>query len=157
MKRISTILAIIAVVCTPAVSLLHAEDQGGAKAQPGSDQPKPGWKMPPLIEMTVTGKVSKEEHQGKDGTSHPQYVITDAKGNKVSLSSGERKHHGKGEAAETAPQPATVKLEDYVGKDVTVTGKGFESTKGETKPTRIVEITKIEAVAAPAAPEAPAK
>jgi hypothetical protein len=58
-----------------------------------------------------------------------------------------------------------VNLEEYVGKDVTVIGKGFTVEKGDKKVTRIVEITKIEVAApapaavepaAPATPPAPA-
>jgi hypothetical protein len=131
---------------SPVLSVMAAEEQVAA--------PKKERERPALTEMTVTGTISKEEMKGRQGRTMTHYVLTDAAGSKIFLPM-ERRHRG-GEGAE---QPAQVNLEEYVGKNVTIVGKGFTTEREGKKFTRIVEISKIEAAAAaPAAPapEAPA-
>jgi len=137
-------------------ALALAEGENAATVRKGEHQ-KGMREMPPLMDMTVVGKIAKEERQGKEGKTFSFYTLVDAQGNKIALSTGPRRPR-KGEDA-NVPQPAPVNLEEYVGKDVTVIGKGFTFEKGDKKSTRIVEILKVEASApAPAAaePAAPA-
>lgn len=101
--------------------------------------------MPEVTEMTLVGKVTKDERQSQDGKTVALYSLVDAQGAKTMLP---RKLHKQG-AEDASP---AVNLEEYVGKDVTVTGKGFQIQKGDMTLTRIVEIIKIEVKAA----EAPA-
>ena len=142
MKRIMLVAAVAAVVLSPV--LVSQAQEGGAK-------PRGEFKRPALTEMTVSGKVSKEEVAGRNGKNFSHFVLTSAAGEKVILGGGEGRG---GKAAAAAAAPA-FQLGDYVGKDVTVTGKGFTSEREGKKVTRLVEITKID-VAAPAAAPAPA-
>lgn len=131
-----------------ALGMYSALGEDAAPAAAPAPAPKSDVKRPPLTDMTVTGKISKEEVTGRDGQKRAMYTLTDAAGAKVMLSTGGR---GKPAADAPAPEAGAVKLEDYVGKDVTVTGKGFTMERNGAKMTHIVQITKIEAVAAPEA------
>lgn len=121
-----------------ALGMYSALAQDTAPATP-APAPKADVKRPDLTDMTVTGKITMEEKDGRDGKKRPVYTLTDAAGAKVMLSTGGRGKPG-------AEAPVTVKLEDYVGKDVTVTGKGFTMDRNGVKTTHITQITKIEAV-----------
>ena len=106
--------------------------------------------------MTVTGKVTKEERQGRDGKAMTGFVLTDAAGNKIRLPSGEGRMGGRvGKEGVDQPAAPAVKLDEYVGKDVKIVGKGFERERDGKKVTQLISITKIEVVAA-AAEAAPA-
>ena len=130
-----------------------AQDAGVKKAAAAGA--KPAMERPALVDMTVTGKISKDEQAGAGGAARVRYVLTDAQGNKVMLSSGGRRGPAAGGDAKV-PAPAAVDLAQYVGKDVTVVGKGFTSDRNGVKMTRMVEITKVEAAGAAPAPVAPA-
>ena len=167
MKRLFVALTAMVIVMSPVLCMVaSAQDAGGAPA-PGAPAPAGGGRgmakaMPPTSDMTVTGKISKEDRPGRGGQTHSQYILTDAAGSKVVLSEG---HGPRGKHADAqAPAAPAIDLEAYVGKDVTVVGKGFEMDHNGQKTKRIVEITKIDAAAAapaapapaPAAPAAPA-
>ena len=151
MKRLIGMLAVAGVVavsgfCAVAVAdeaaaggAKHHKDGGGAKHE-----------KPELADVTVTGVIAKESKTLKDGKTVDVFTLTDAAGNKVTLG-GER-----------AGTDVAAKVADFVGKTVTVTGKGFKRERDGKTQTRIVEIAKVEAAAnvapvAPAAPAAPAK
>lgn len=89
---------------------------------------------PAAVEMTLTGKISQDAAK----TGPAKFILTDKDGKKVKL-----------------PKSETIKLDDFVGKDVTVTGKGFETERAGKKTIKLTEITKIDLVAPPA-PPAPA-
>lgn len=86
-----------------------------------------------LVDITVTGKISKEEKQGKKGVEI-KLVLTDQEGNKYALP--------------TASKKSTVKAEDFVDKVVTVTGKGIKGAKGSVIKT-IATIAEAAAAAEP--------
>jgi len=145
MKRLIGMLTVAGVVAVSGIcaTAIAADGAGGKHANGGGARHE----KQDLTDMTVTGMLSKESKTVKDKT-FDVYVVTDATGNKVMLGGRHGDKDGAGDAA--------VKLADFVGKNVTITGKGFKSAKM----TRIVEITKVEAAsdaaAAPAAPVAPA-
>jgi hypothetical protein len=145
MKSMLAVAAVAAVVMSPVFSVL-AQQGGDAGGQAPVKKVKAA--RAEATVMTVAGKITVDtaavSHKGKAIT---RYVLTDASGNKVQLP--------RMKASGDAP---AIKLEDYVDKDVTITGKGFSTERNGVKMTRLVEITKIEAVvAAPAAaPAAPA-
>ena len=139
-----TVAGIVAVSGYCATASAEEVAAGGAKHKEGVKHERPA-----LSDMTVTGVIAKESKTVKDKT-FDVFTLTDAAGNKVMLG-GERK-----DAADVA-----AKLADFVGKTVTVTGKGFKHERDGKSMTRIVEIDKVEAAAAaaaaPAAPAVPAK
>jgi hypothetical protein len=109
-------------------------------AAPAVDAPKVEKKVKkapaPLAEMVVTGKIVKEEKQGKKGPI-VSFCLTDQEGNKYILPAGGKKD--------------AVKASEFVDKVVTVTGKGIKGAKGS----KFVKVEKIEEAAAPVAPAAP--
>ena len=132
MKGLVIVLSGAIMMLSPALWMTaSAEDAGGEK-------PKHDRKAPELTDMTVTGKITKEDVKGgKEGKTRSEYVLTQTDGAKVIL--GGRR---------MAEKDSKINLEDYVGKDVTVVGKGFAGKRDGNK--RIVEITKIDLVAAAA-------
>jgi len=138
MKHLLTVVLVAVVLLSPAfVNFARAEDAGAGtttceKAVSEKQKPEP-------IEMTFTGKITKEERQDKEGKTRAHFILTDAAGTRVMLSGGWK--HGDEKAA-------SVNLEEYVNKDVTVTGKGFQRERDGKKWTRMVAITKIDVVVA---------
>ena len=155
MKRLPSVAVVFAVLfSTVLCGQILAQDNGGGKHKQTGERHKSDVQKPEVIDMTVSGKITKEDRAGNKGQTITQYVLTDAQGNKVMLPSGTMRKHSKGDAG--AAQPAAFTLSDYVDKDVTITGKGYQSTKNDVKVTRIVEIVKIEAAAPAAGAAAPA-
>ena len=136
MKRL-IIAATVAVMVLGRVAVLSAAEGDAKDTKPA----KGDHQRPALVDMTVTGKLTKDEKPGKDGKPSAHYVVTDAQGAVTRV--GGHSHAKEGAA------PA-VNLEEYVGKDVTVTGKGYSTEREGKKVSAIVEITKVEAAAAPA-------
>jgi hypothetical protein len=146
MKRLF-VAALSVGVAAGLCGIVQAQDEGGAK--PKHDKgPRKDIAKPPLVEMALTGKISKEERPGREGKSYVRYMLTDAQGQKAVLPGPKKAKEGE------AAAPAVVNLEEYVGKDVTVTGKGFKTEKIGVTSVRIVEIIKVELVVPPAAPAA---
>lgn len=88
-----------------------------------------------LTELTLSGKIGKTEKKNKKGKTKTCYFLKDADGNKIILPAcGKNKGKQKGKKA------ASVNLEEYVGKEVTIVGKGFQKTW-------LAEITKIDVAA----------
>ena len=137
MKRMWLMVMVAAVVMSP-VLYTQAQEAGGGK-------PKGESKRPALTDITVSGKISKTDETGRTGKTYARYILTEATGATVMLPSGE----GRGRTGDAAPAPA-FKLADYVGKDVTITGKGFEREGKKI----FREITKIDVAAPAAAPAA---
>ena len=112
-----------------------------AMAQSNMPPPPPpcGGERPALTDMTVTGKVTKAEMQMPDGNTVARYVLTDSTGNTVMLP-GEHMGPPGGE------QASSVNLEEYMNKNVTIVGKGFQMEQDGNKTTHLVVITKIDVV-----------
>ena len=126
---------------------------GGAKVEKAEKGEKGGKQA--LEDIVVTGKLTKQEAKGREGKKPAEgataaapaahYVVTDANGQVINIAPQK--------PAEGAAAPA-IDLEKYVGKQVTVTGKGrtHEPKKeGEAKKTYIVEVLRVDEVVAPAA------
>ena len=107
----------------------------------GSDRTSVKRERPGLSNMTLTGKITKEEKQNREGKTMTVYILTDAAGNKVMLPP-----NGKNGKSDTDEQTTPVNLAEYVNKEVTITGKGFQMEKDGKKITRLVSISKAEAV-----------
>lgn len=137
----SMMWVLMAVVAVAFVFPVMAEE-GVAPAVEKPAKPKAMKQAPPMEEMTLTGKVSKNE-MGK-------FILTQADGSMCVLPVKK--------GVEGAPD-----VEKFVGKEVTIVGKGHVQTKKsptgeEIKKTYLGVITSISeaAAAAPAEPAAPA-
>ncbi|MCX6991573.1 MAG: hypothetical protein NT011_00330 [Kiritimatiellaeota bacterium] len=120
-----------------------------AMAQSDDMPPPPppcGGERPALTDMTVTGKVTKAEMQMPDGNTVALYVLSDSAGNTVILPG---KHMG----PPGGEQTASVSLEEYENKNVTIVGKGFQMERDGNKTTHLVVITKIDVVTTTSAAE----
>lgn len=138
MKRLLAISTAVLVALSSAVYVrAQTNEPQGGKAKYEKEKPT-------LTDMTVTGKVTKEEKQGKEGKTFIHYILTDSAGNKVVL----REEGGKHGKHREGSQAASFNLEEFVNKDVTIVGKGFQKEKEGKKMTRLVEITKIDVVTA---------
>ncbi len=86
-----------------------------------ADKPAP----PPLQELTLTGKVSKEEVANKKtGANETRYFLTDAQGSKTVIPANKPKVDKKTGVAEPA-----INLEQYVGSDVKLIGMGSQTDR----------------------------
>ena len=146
MKRFIAVSTAVFAVLSSAV-YVNAQTQNSAACSSTQSQENVGGKVkcekekPALTDMTLAGKVTKEEKQGKEGKTIVHYILTDAAGSKVMLPGGGK--HGKHHEGE---QATSVNLEEFINKDVTIVGKGFQKEKDGKKTTRLVEITKIDVV-----------
>jgi len=91
--------------------------------------------------------VSKVEKQNKKGEATTRYSLTDSQGNQIDLAN---KRAGKGRKGQVDVAPV-VNLDDYVDKNVVVTGQGATMDRKGAKATRMVKITKVELATTPAA------
>ena len=133
MKRIMTVLSVATVLLSSVLCVM-------AQAQEMPlFPPLPRGERPSLTEMTVTGKVVKMEMQCPCGNTTARYVLTDTAGNTVMLP-------GKNMGPSGNKQATSVNLENYVDKNVTIVGKGFQMEKDGKIITCIVLITKIDGV-----------
>ncbi|MDD5678964.1 MAG: hypothetical protein PHW60_13405 [Kiritimatiellae bacterium] len=127
------------IALSAAVILLSSVFCAMAQNEDMPPSPPPcGGERPALTDMTVTGKVTKAEMQMPDGNTVSRYILTDSTGNTVMLPG---KHMGPG-----GEQIASVNLQDYLNKDVTIVGKGFQIERDGNKMIHIVVITKIDVV-----------
>ena len=137
MKRFFAILSALVVVMG-LVACLSARAEGeGAEGKAKKKEHKE-MTPPPMVDLTVTGMVTKEEVPGKEGKTMEKIVLTQADGSKVSFRQGGKP------ADKNAPPPP--KIEDYVGKNVRVTGKGMEKEKKGVKTIYMMQITTIDEV-----------
>ena len=134
MKRLFAVLP-VAVVLLNSVLCVMTQAQG---IPPSGDRPT-------LADMTVTGKVTKTEMQTPDGSTIPRYILTDSGGNTVMLPWNHVWPGGE--------QATSVNLEDYVNKDVTIVGKGFQMERNGVKETCLVKITKIDVMSTTTTPQ----
>ena len=142
MKRLIGMLTVAGIVAVSGFCSVALADDGAGAAPKHKDGVK--HERPEATDMTVTGVIAKESKTLKDGKTVDVFTLTDGNGSKVWLG-GERKDAGE----------VAAKLADYVGKSVTITGKGFKREHDGKTMTRITEIIKVEAAAAAAAPVAP--
>jgi hypothetical protein len=138
----------------PAVAAPAVEKAAPAAAAPAIEKPaKPAKAAEALQEITVIGKVSKEEKTttNKKGVEvkSATFILTDAEGMKIALPV----------ARATRKAPAAYSLESFVDKTVKVVGKGTVAEKNGKKHVTLNKIESIaeEAVAAPAAAAPAAK
>lgn len=128
MKKVFGALMIAFAICI----FSAAADEEGAKEK------KEKKKKPELTEITVTGKLIKQE-KTKGEKTRVFYILQDAEGNSVRLF----KQKSKKNDAE-----GTVNFEDYIDSEVTITGMGIEKERKGKKLIIIRKITKIEKVEA---------
>jgi hypothetical protein len=117
-------------------------EEAAPTAAPTAEIQKPA--PPPLVEMTATGILKREEKVGmtKTGTEkkYMDYTVVQADGSVVTVNQPGGKN------------PA-VKLDPFVDRQVKVTGKGrtVVNTKTNAQTTTIEEIVSVEEAPAPAA------
>ena len=120
----------------PAVSSMaqEAQEEGILKAKPE------------VKELTLTGKISKEVKTVGEETK-VAYFLTDADGSKISLPKPKPPKAKEG-AVEV---PVAINLDEFVGQQVNLIGKGTEIESKGKKDINIKEITSIKKVEGKAA------
>jgi hypothetical protein len=151
MKRVAMILSVVFALV---FSLVVAQAEEGAPpaapdkaAKVKAEKPAP----PAATEVTITGKLTKEmKKMGKPGAEKEVavYTLTDAQGTKYTVPAPKAPKAAKDAAAAVAP----INLDDFVDKDVTLTGKAVTVPKrggkeGETV-TMLKQVDSIVAAAA---------
>ncbi len=120
---------------------------------PSGERPKGDWKKPDMVDLTLTGKIIKGEKEGRGGAMEAFYSLSETTGGTIVLPAIPRHSPSRGEtpgAVVPAPEAPAINYEDFVGKDVIVTGKGYTGERGGIKSTHLEQVMKIEVVAAPA-------
>ena len=127
----STVLAIIALGLASATVTGFAKEE---KATKPTDEKKVIAKKPApeLTNLYISGKVGKKETKGKDGKTYTYYSIATEDMGVIRLT---KKALGK---------KSKVNLEDLVDTEVTITGQGHKSGKGDKKRFILKKIEKIE-------------
>ena len=135
MKRFFSMLLTVAILAGSAVLVsAQDEDMGGGQEKPKKEKKvKERKPSPPLEELTIAGKITKET-KGEGEKARTSYTLTDADGNKISLTPPRAAKKG-GEA--------DIKLDDFVDQDVTLVGKGTQTEKDGKKRISIKTITSI--------------
>ena len=123
MKKLMMMLAVAGLVSAPAWVTMAADAPAAKPEHKAGVQAE-------LKEMTVTGKITKEERKGHDGKTVQACVLTQADGTKVWL------HSEPG--ADAAVDPAA-----FVDQSVTVVGMGSERTGPKGKMISIRKISSI--------------
>ncbi|MHC4874050.1 MAG: hypothetical protein ACYTFY_19545 [Planctomycetota bacterium] len=128
MRKVIVCLLIAFAVCAATVK---ADEEGAEKKKEKKQKPA-------LIEIAITGKISKKEKKKGEKTK-TLYFIKDAEGKMTRLPTprGPKKKKG-------AEEKAVINLDEYIDADVTVTGMGMIKEKNGKKRTFIRRITKIE-------------
>ena len=99
-----------------------------AEAKPNGSKPKPV-----LVDLTLSGKISKKETVGKNERKYTYFYLETSDKQKIRLT---QKALGK---------KSTVKLDDFVNANVTVRGKGFKrKLKNGDERTYIQQIAALE-------------
>lgn len=132
---------LIAVYAAAVVGAISAfAEEGGPKA--GAPREKP-----PLVDLTLAGKIVKETKKDAKGNEIPVYVLVDDAGARINLPNPR--------AGAKGAEP--VKLEEFVDQPVKLVGKGVEHTQGDRKLVRVLQIVRVEKAAAQAAPASDAE
>lgn len=97
----------------------------------------------PMVEMTITGKITKVERKGKGDKVSAAYFLTDAEGNKYSLPSAAKKTKKEAEGEE-----APANYDEFLDVNVKVVAQGNEKTVKDKKSIQIKKVVSIEKVAA---------
>jgi len=134
-------LTTVAVVAAMVCSSVMAQEAGAGKHKAKADAA-----VAAAVDMTVKGTIAKSEETNKKGVVVVHYTLTEADGKVVTLPEAHAGHKSKDAPA------AAFNFADYVGKTVTVIGKGVETKKGA----HLTEVTKVdvETAAAPVVPAA---
>jgi hypothetical protein len=105
-----------------------ADKPKGEKAEKKEKAPQPD-----LVDVTLTGKLSKKETTGKGDKKYTFFYLETSDGQNVRLN-------------QTAlGKKSTIKLDDFVDANVTVRGKGYtKELKNKKKQTYVKEISAIE-------------
>ena len=137
MKRYVSMLVAVGFILGPAMLMAqekkeHKEKAAGEKAAKVEA---------PLQDLTLTGKITKEEKAGKEGkAAKVTYTLTTTDGVAYVLPEAKKAKEG----------AAAIKLDDNLNADVKVVAKGREMDKDGKKIVHVVEIVSIEKVVAPA-------
>lgn len=102
----------------------------------------------PLIEITLTGKITKEEVKNKRGKVKKDFVFTDTAGNKIQLPKQKKKKRKKKQEdpKEEEPVTKTFNYQDYLDVEIKITGKGTETTDNDKVTITLKTIENIEKV-----------
>ena len=133
---LTTVAVVAAMICSSAM----AQEAGAGKHKAKADGAAA---VAAAVEMTVKGTIAEVKETNKKGVAVVRYTLTEADGKVVTMPEAHAGHKAKDAPA------AAFNFADYVGKTVTVIGKGVETKKGG----HMTEVTKVdvEAAAAPAA------
>jgi len=135
MKRIVSVVVALSLVAS--MSAVAGKKDGNAVPKEPKD-------APPLLDLTLTGKITKTQQQTKDGKTVDHYVLTTAAGQVIELPIPRAPKAKKGEVAAPA-----INLDNYVEKMVIVTVKGNDVERKGVRTTKIKEIVSIVAETPP--------
>ncbi len=153
MKSLFVIGVVGAAILMPTLAA-KAEDQGAtaAPSQPvvinQVPAPNPTATIPPKVkkevvlqDLTLTGKVTREEVQNKKGAMVTQYFLNDASGTKIALPTPQASKK------DPAAMANLINLGDYVDANVKVAAKGTETvSKKVGKLVNVSTIVSIEKI-----------
>lgn len=124
---ILTLLAIALLFGSATTFAADKAEKPAAKSEARKKKP-----APELSSVTISGKVSKKETKGKDGKIYKYYSVNTSDGKVVRLTKS------------ALGKKSKVNLEELVGAEVKVTGKGYETGEGKKKRVVIKKIETIE-------------
>ena len=102
-------------------------------AKPTAKADKVAKAKPDLVDLTLTGKISKKETTGKNEKKYTYFYLETSDKQKIRLT---QKALGK---------KSKIKLDDFVNANVTVRGKGFtKELKNKEKRTYLQQISAVE-------------
>ena len=130
-------LFVLGICCFTAFSVNAEEGDAPKKAK------KEKKEKAPMVDISLTGKISKVERKGKGDKVSVAYTLTDAEGNKYSLPSAAKKSKKEAEGEE-----APVNYDEFLDVNVKVQAQGYEKTVKEKKSIQIKKVVSIEKVAA---------
>jgi|TARA_B100000959_G_C14841511_1_gene566246 hypothetical protein len=129
MKFIVLAIASLGLVTAPIIGFAKESesDKPGTEKKVIAKKPAPA-----LTNLTISGKVGKKETKGKDGKTYTYYSVTTEDMGVIRLT-------------KTAlGKKSKVNFDDLVDAEVTITGKGHKSGKGDKKRFVLKKIEKIE-------------
>ena len=132
MKRIVSVVVVLSLVASMAAVAGKKDGNAAPKA------PKEPKVEAPLLDLTLAGKITKVQQQGKDGKNVDHYLLTTVASQVMELPIPHATKARKGEIA--AP---VINLDNYIDKTVSITAKGREVEKKGVKTTQIKEIVSI--------------
>ena len=112
----------------------------------GADVKKPDEKKsakakPELVAIELAGKISKAETKGKNDRTYTYYYLETAEGEKVRLT---KTALPKAKKDKDGKKAASIKLDEFIGASVKLTGKGYtKELKNKKKRTYVKSINTI--------------